>query len=364
MSVQRKMIQGSVRKILIIKLRAIGDVVLSTAVIPNLKKAFRSAAIHFAVEPAGKEVIARNESIDQVIVLPAKKTKQLSLIKRTIESIRFVQNLRKEKYDLVFDLFGNPRSAFLTWMTGAKYRVGFDFRGRKYAYNIRVKPRGDRVHEVDFNLDALRKLNIPIVHRFPQFPIPAEAEEKIDRWIDALQIREPFLIGMHPWGSWKAKRWGLDHFAELADQLSEAYHATVILLWGPGEQHHAEKVCSLARTFPVLAPEMSLKELGALLSRCDLVIANDSGPMHISAAVGTKTIGIFGPTSWRLQGPFGPGNDVAYKKGLTCLGCNRLTCDELICMKTLSVDDVMKVVQKVVPMKTYSGFKQHELRQA
>ena len=361
---KRKTIQGPVQKILIIKLRAIGDVVLSTAVIPNLKKIYQSAAIHFAVEPAGKEVITGNESIDRVVVLPAKKTKQSFSLKRMIESIRFVQNLRKEKYDLVFDLFGNPRSAFLTWMTGAKYRVGFDFRGRKYAYNIRVQPRGDRVHEVDFNLDALRELNIPIVHRFPQFPVPVEAEEKINRWIATQQIRESFLIGIHPWGSWEAKRWGLTHFAELADRLSEAYRATVIVLWGPGEQHHAKKVCSLARTSPALAPETTLKELGALLSRCDLVIANDSGPMHISAAVGTKTIGIFGPTSWRLQGPFGPRNDVAYKKGLTCLGCNRLTCDELICMKTLSVDDVMEVVQRVVSMKTYSGSKQHELRQA
>ena len=358
------MIQDPVRKILIIKLRAIGDVVLSTAVIPNLKKAFKSAAIHFAVEPAGKEVIAGNEDIDRVIVLPAKKAKKSSGIKRMIDSIRFVQNLRKEKYDLVFDLFGNPRSAFLTWITGAKYRVGFNFRGRKCAYNIRVRPRGDCVHEVDFNLDALRELNIPVVDRFPNFHVYEKAEEKINQWLHIQQIQEQFLVGIHPWGSWEAKRWGLDHFAELADRLSETYNASVIVLWGPGEQRHARKVCSLARTSPILAPEMSLQELGALLSRCDLVIANDSGPMHISAAVGTKTIGIYGPTSWKFQGPFGPGNGVAYKKGLTCLGCNRLTCDEMVCMKTLSVDDVMQVVHKVISMKNYSGSKQHELRQA
>ncbi len=361
---KRKMIQDPVQKILIVKLRAIGDVVLSTAVIPNLKKAFQSAVIHFAVEPAGEEVIKGNEDIDRVIVLPSKKTEKSSRVSRMFESIRFVKNLRKEKYDLVFDLFGNPRSAFLTWVTGAKYRVGFNFRGRKYAYNIRVRPRGDRVHEVDFNLDALRELNIPIIDRLPYFPIPEKAEEKINRWMDGRRIRRQFLAGIHPWGSWEAKRWGLNHFAELADRLSETYSANVIVLWGPGEQQHAKKVCSLARTAPILAPEMSLKELGALLARCDLVIANDSGPMHISAAVGTKTIGIYGPTSWKFQGPFGAGNAVAYKQGLTCLGCNRLTCDEMVCMKTLTVDDVMQVVQKVVSIKTFSGSKQHEFRQA
>jgi ADP-heptose:LPS heptosyltransferase len=355
---------NSIRKILIIKPRAIGDVVLSTVVIPNIRNAFQSSMIHFAVEPAARDVITGNKDVDQVIVMLSRQMGKPSRIKRMIESMLFLRDLQKEKYDLVFDLFGNPRSAILTWLSRAKYRVGYDFRGRKYAYNIRVRPRGDRVHEVDFNLDAVRELNIPVVDRCPYFPIPGKAIERMDRWLHGHRLENTFLVGIHPYGSWEAKRWGPDRFAALADRLFDTYRASVLIFWGPGEKEYAQKVCSLARTSPILTPQMSLKELGALLFRCDLVVANDSGPMHISAAVGTRTLGIFGPTSWKLQGPFGSQNHVVYKKGLACLGCNRLTCDERVCMKTLSVDDVMWVIEEMNPCQTYSGSKQHEIRQA
>jgi len=337
-----------VRKILVIKLRAIGDVVLSSALLPGLREFYGDAKIHFMVESQGKEVLENNPYVDQIVVLPLKEWKKLSGVKAWLSGLRFLRMVRKEKYDVVFDLFGNPRSAFITWITGAPLRVGFSFCGRKYAYNKRIVPRGGEVHEVEFNLDALRALNIPVIKAFPLFPIPKKDKDFIDRWIKENGLEKSFLVGLNPWGSWQAKRWGLEKFAALTDKLVETYQAKVVVLWGPGEREHAEKIKALAHHPVFIAPETSLKELGALLSRCQLVVANDSGPMHISAAVGTKTIGIFGPTRWQLQGPYGRGHGVAYKKGLACLGCNRLSCEKMTCMKDLSVDEVMEVVEQVV----------------
>jgi len=354
---------ADIRKILVIKLRAIGDVVLSTAVLPSLKKFYRDAKIHFMVESSGKEVLENNPYLDRIVVLPLKEWGKLSAVKAWLSGFRFLKTIRKEKYDLVFDLFGNPRSAFITWITGAPLRVGFSFRGRKYAYNKRVMPRGGEVHEVEFNLDALRALNVPIVDFSPIFPLLKQEIDFIDKWIKENGLEKSFLVGLNPWGSWQAKRWGLEKFAALADKLVETYQAKVVVLWGPGEYRHAEKVKALAHYPVLIAPQTSLKQLGALLFRCQLVVANDSGPMHISAAVGTKTVGIFGPTQWQLQGPYGRGHGVAYKKGLTCLGCNRLSCEKMTCMKDLSVDEVMEVIKQVVGKDFSQKRKQLVLRE-
>jgi heptosyltransferase-3 len=323
-------------RILVIKLRAIGDVVLSTAVLPNLKAACPEAEIHFLTEKASAPVIENNPHVDRVWILPS-QDKSLSRMKHTLS---FLHRIRKQKYDLVFDLFGNPRSAFITWVSGSPVRVGYRFRGRVLAYNRRVDPRGDRVHEVDFNLDALRAQGIPILSSKPEFYFGPEDARRIDTWIKQEFASSDFLVAIHPWGSWEAKRWPPARFAELATRLIRSLNARVIVLWGPGEREHAEEVRSLSEETLTLAPPTTLGELGALLSRCGLVVANDSGPMHIAAAAGVPTAGLFGPTNPDLQGPYGPNGLAVYRKELSCIGCNRLQCPDGSCMNDLTVDQV------------------------
>jgi lipopolysaccharide heptosyltransferase II len=344
-----------ISRILVIKLRAIGDVVLSTAVLPNLRNAYPNAKIHFLTEKSCRPVLEDNPYVDRVLTLPADPwTRPVTRASWTAFA-GFMKNFRKPLYDMVLDLFGNPRSAWLTRFSGAPIRVGYRFRGREYAYNTKVLPRGDRVHEVEFNLDALRALGIPVVDSRPFFAFSKKNADRIDSWLRDAGFNGRSLIALHSWGSWPAKRWGGDRFAALADRLVQMYHALVVLPWGPGEKIHAEAVQRSAREKTVLAPDLSLKELGALFSRCRLVVANDSGPMHIAAAVGTPTIGIFGPTSWRLQGPYGSGNAAVFKSGLKCLGCNKLECSDLKCMETLGVGDVLKAVENVLGRKRPSG---------
>jgi len=335
-------------RILVIKLRAIGDVVLATAVLPNLRRVFPRAEIHFMTEKPSLGVVRDNPFVDRILSVPPDPFAKPFRLSSWKTFARFIKGFRNAHYDLVLDLFGNPRSAWLTWFSGAPVRAGFDFRGRKFAYNKRITPRGNRVHEVEFNLDAVRAMGIPVVQRKPFFPFTKKDEAVIDRWIEKNGLRGQFRIALHSWGSWQAKRWGLEHFAGLADRLVRKYQARVILLWGPGEKGQSQRIQQMSGEKTTLAPRMTLKQLGALLSKCRLVVANDSGPMHIAAAVGTPTVGIFGPTSWKLQGPYGKHSMAVYKKDVACLGCNRLTCEELTCMTTLEIDEVMKAVEKVM----------------
>jgi len=338
-------------KILIIKLRAIGDVVLSTAVIPNLRRAYPHSQIDFLTERPCAGAVLGLPDIHEVFILDRRRIQSLPWRRAAAAHFHFLRRLRQAHYDLVFDLFGNPRSALLTLVSGARRRVGYDFRLRKWAYTVVAENRGDRVHEVDFNLDALTAAGIPVIDRRPCFPVGAEARRFAADFFGSMATEEHGpLVALNPAGGWWTKRWPLQKFAALGDRLAEAFGARILVLWGPGEHQDARHVASRMAQRPILPPATSLKQLAALLERCDLVVSNDSGPMHIAAAVGTPTVGIFGPTVPALQGPFGRGHAVVTKKGLPCLGCNGLTCriGSHDCMQKLSVDEVFEVAVSVL----------------
>ena len=333
-------------KILIIKLRAIGDVVLSTIVISNLRKAFPDAQIDFLTESPAKDAIVGNPDLNEVIIFERTRIQKLNVWLGLRENIRFIESIRRNRYDIVFDFFGNPRSALFTLLSGAKKRVGYDWRGRRLAYNIVVTSRAAEVHEAEFHLDALAALDIPIVDRNLTFPITACAKNFADDFFAEQHLQNSLVIGLNSSGGWPAKKWPLSYFAQLADRMVQKLSAKVLLLWGPGELDEVKWVHHLMTTEAIIIPETDLKQLGALLQKCSLIVSNDSGPMHIAAAVGTPTVGIFGPTHPETQGPYGAKHEVAVKKGLRCLGCDRLNCETDECMRNLSVDEVWEVVTK------------------
>ena len=325
--------RAGVRSILVIKLRAIGDILLSTVVTKNLRDAFPDARIMYLVEPPGVDVLRGNPFVDGTVVFD----------RRTMSGAALIAAVRHGGFDLVIDLFGNPRTALVTRLSGARYRVGYRFRGRSYAYNIVVEPRGDRVHNTRFNLDALEALGIAITDSNIYFQWAGEDESRVRRFLDEAGLSDHTLVGLNTGGGWYTKRWGLERFAALGDMLAARYGVRIVLLWGPGQREDVETVQGLMHHTPFIPPETSLSQLGALLRQLTLVVSNDSGPMHIAAAVGTPVLGIYGPTNPALQGPYGDRHVVVRREGLDCLGCNRTQCPiGHPCMLTLEVDTVMQ----------------------
>lgn len=331
--------RSAVHKILVIKLRAVGDVLLSTIVTKNLRLAFPAAQIDYLTEPPSFEILNGNPFLANIHLHDREK----------LTGVRLIRFIRRQSYDLVIDLFCNPRTALVTRLSGARYRVGYEFRNRSYGYNIRAVPRGDRVHNTQFNLDALEAAGIAIQDRSIYFGFSNEDARYVDTFLSTLRANQRLLIGVNTGGGWYTKRWGLDRFAQLADRLVEEYGATIVLPWGPGQLPEVEKIRSLMKREAVIPPQTTLKQLGALLQRCSCVISNDSGPMHIAAAVGTPVLGIYGPTSPLLQGPFGEKHLIVSKTGLDCLGCNLTKCPiGHPCMLELSVDSVMEGVRQLL----------------
>jgi lipopolysaccharide heptosyltransferase II len=327
------------RKILVIKLRAIGDVILATPVLENLRNAFPQAQIDFLTEKMCVPIVAGHPALNEILVLDRKQPKA---------SWELIRQVRQRRYDVVFDLFGNPRSALLTWLSGAPMRVGFHFRVRKYAYNLQVEPRGDRVHEVEFNLDALRALQIPIVTRKLLVALDSASEKFAAQFWQKNDLENRPVLGLNASGGWYTKRWPLEYFAQLGDRLQRELNVMILLLWGPGEYEDAKSISQLMRESSLIAPATNLKQSAALLSRLTLLVSNDSGPLHLAAAMGTRIVGIYGPTRPDLQGPWGQGYEIVVKTGLPCLGCNGVTCKIVThdCMKELAVETVWQAVKK------------------
>jgi ADP-heptose:LPS heptosyltransferase len=246
-------------------------------------------------------------------------------------------------------LFSNPRSAIIAGLSGARFRVGYPFRWRRYAYNILVPPRGGEVHNVEFNLDALRRLGIPVHHFRPLFPLNDEATQFASKWIGESHRDGKLIVGMNPSGGWYTKRWGLDHYARLGDLIVEKYHASIVLLWGPGEEEDVLSIQRKMKSSSQIIPRTSLTELGAIIRHCAYVVSNDSGPMHIAASLDVPTLGIFGPTNPSLQGPYGKIHRWIRNEEIECLACNLTSCPiGNICMTQLETARVMEAFDGLV----------------
>jgi ADP-heptose:LPS heptosyltransferase len=328
-----------IKKILVIKLRAIGDVLLSTPVLKNLRHNFKDAEIDFLTEPPSREIIEGNPFVDNLIIFD-----------RRDKSLSSFLNLRRKKYDLVIDLFCNPRSALMTFTSGARYRVGYAFKGRSYAYNIKLKPRKEVHHNVEFNLDALRSLGLEIVDQNPYLPIDDSAEKFAEKFFDEHNLDNKLTVALIPVGTWETKRWELKKFAELGDIIAKNFNAEILIIWGNEKEfEEAMTISSFMNAKPIIPPRTSLKQLSAILKRCSFAIANDSGPMHISAVVGTPTLGIFGPTNPYAQGPFGEKHLWVRNEEIDCLGCNLTKCPiGNKCMTELKVVTVYSAFLKLV----------------
>lgn len=328
-----------IRRILVIKLRAIGDVLLSTIVLRNLRLAFPKASIDFLTESPSKDIVSGNADVNDVILHTRQKLSGLSLI----------QHVRSKDYDLVIDLFGNPRTALITRLSGALYRVGYRFRGRAYAYNVVVPPRGGSVHNTQFNLDSLEALGVAIQDRNIYFPVAPEDDAYVDGFLRERRTNQRPLIAFGTGGGWYTKRWPLDRFAELGDRIMVKHNVHVVLIWGPGEYEGVRQVKTLMKQEGMIPPSTTLPQLGALLRRCSCMVTNDSGPMHIAAAVGTPVLGIYGPTNPALQGPYGDKHITIRREGLECLGCNLTICPiGHPCMLDLSVDAVIQAFEQLL----------------
>ena len=326
-----------INKILLIKPRGIGDIIHSTIVLENLREYFPAAIIHYLTEEFAKRAVENNPFVKKVLTFEKKDF-----------VLKVVKKIRKEKYDLIFDFWSNPKTAQMTFLSGAKYRVGFDHRGRRYAYNMKTKSNDPNLHAAENHLVLLEYLGIPIISKKILFYL-SDTEIKFAKRFIKQNVQSESIIGILPSGGWESKRCEPEKWIEICKAINGKFKVKFLILWGPGDEDDVEKIRLGLNEFAIKIPKTTVGELSGLINECDLVIANDSGPMHISAALGIPTLGIFGPTNPVAHRPYSVNSDYVIKKDLHCIICNKLTCPyDHECMKELPVDEVIQKVEKLI----------------
>ncbi|MFO7445249.1 MAG: glycosyltransferase family 9 protein [Ignavibacteriaceae bacterium] len=326
-----------IRKILCIKPRGIGDIVLSTIILDNLTNYFPSAKIDYLTETFAAPSVENNPLVNKVLTM-----------EKTELPLWVALRIRKERYDMVLDLWSNPRSAQITFLSGIKYRVGYGYRGRKYAYNIRATSEKGTGHSAEHNLEILKPIGVPVISKKVYYYVN-EADNLFGSEFRKNNFGEnDVVIGIIPAGGWPSKRCDAVKWVEICRAINEKYGTKFLILWGPGDEEDSIYIEQHLPDMAVLAPETKLPTMAGMINNCDIIIANDSGPMHIAAALGKPTLGIFGPTNPKNHGPYSPVSDYVYKEDLFCIICNKLECPfHHECMLELPVEKVLEKIENI-----------------
>lgn len=310
------------KRILLIRLKAVGDVLLCTPLIRTLRKKYPDAQIDFAADAVPALLLRNNPRVNEILV-PPKKGSSFSL------QFGFIRQVRRNRYDLVLDLFGNPRSAWMTFFSGAPFRVGYAYRVRRWAFNYAVPlPKKIRRYQVEVNLDLLRSVGIPGDGLETELYLSETEKEWGRRTIRDLGGEGPaeLKIGLNPTGTWSAKRWLVPHWRELIALWNDRWKIKPLLLWGPGDEALVEEVTRGLEGKIRTAPPTDLRQLASLISGLDLLIGNDGAPQHLAQALGTKSLTLFGPT-WGLS--WTKPSDARHQVLQHFLDCG--PCDQTLC---------------------------------
>jgi len=302
----------------LVKLSSLGDVVHALPVAATLRARLPQARITWIVERREGAVLAGHPGLERVITVDTRRWRRSRTPGELVESARGIlavrRQLRAARFDVALDLQGLIKSGLLVGLTRAPLRIGFDAgwcreRLSVLATNRRVTPPAHAPHVVDQYLSLVDALGID--GRVLEFRLPSDpaAEARMDEFFAAAGLKpRNRVVVLNPGAGRAEKRWPIERFRALAGALSAGGGSRVIVVWGPGEEAAAEAIAAVGGPHVLLAPPTDLLALIALLRRAGVVVAADTGPLHLAAALGTPCVGLYGPTRAERNGPYGAGH--------------------------------------------------------
>jgi heptosyltransferase I len=310
------------RAIALVKLSSLGDVIHALPVAEALTAAFPRARLAWLVERREAALLRDHPALDEVIDVDtrawrsARTPRELLDVARTIRGLR--RRLRAAAFDVAIDLQGLVKSGAVARATGAPLRIGFAAGWSRERLNTlfttrRVTPPPQARHVVDQYLALLSPLGVSVPPGRARFRLPtrAAAESRIDDFFVGVGLKPRHrLVVLNPGAGRGNKRWPVSRFRALAERLCHEEGAQVLVLWGPREGEAARAIAEIRPPRPALAPPTDLDELASVARRASVMVAGDTGPLHLAAAVGTPCVGLYGPTSPSRNGPYGAGHRV------------------------------------------------------
>jgi ADP-heptose:LPS heptosyltransferase len=336
----------TIRRICLSRMKFIGDVVLTTPIIHAVRDKFPDAYIAYLGDAKAVSLLEHNPYLDEIIPYDFSKPD-------IIEQPRVMFKLRQRKFDLFVDLFSNPRSAILARASGAPIRIGKEVRGRGKLYTHRIPDFGSLKPAIDFHYQYVKPLGVEKTHTKTEIFLTDDEKREARIFLKHQDVDiAKKIVAIHPGATWPNKMWLKERFADLIDLLRAKLGVEIILSTGPADMEMIDAIVKQSTGNVHALPLLPVRQLAAILSHCSVFVSNDCGPMHIGVAVGTKTIGIFGPEPVEVWFSYyeEDGHKSLFKK-IECSPCRTTSCFRegehfMECMKLISVDEVFEEVKK------------------
>ncbi|HAV42829.1 TPA: hypothetical protein DCX15_02270 [bacterium] len=357
-------------KVLIISTHDIADVLTATPAIIGLREKYPFSYLAFLVNDRCAQVVTNNPRLDDVFIIKTTQyqdellqgVREVGDVFREIEEL--VSNLQRIEFDLVINFSIWNTAGIITYLIKPQAFKGFmideywqysfsDDWWREYLYILLTQPY--QLHKTGLSVvdRHLRLANIELTEKRLEIYIGEEEREFARRFFRSHQIKEmDVVIGLNPGSDWYTKKWPKERYAKIGTQLSQKYNAGIIVFGGPGDIRLVDEICKLIGLRSInMADKTTLKELAALIQRCNLFVTNDTGPMQVAAAVNVPIIGIYGPTSSVNRPPYGAKRKILLQAEVECGPCFKRyvkDCKEKTCMYTISVERVLKAAEEIL----------------
>jgi lipopolysaccharide heptosyltransferase II len=350
-------------RILLVRLRLIGDVVFTTPLIRALRRYRPDAHLAYIVEPAAAPVLHGNPHLNDLIVVPKR-----SGIQRLLDDVALGRRLQRERFDIAIDLHGGPRAAWLTWASGAPMRIGYTIKGRSWMYTHTVGRSPDLAprHSVVNQWDLLAPLGIEACDpaRDPVEMIEdTRAAARVERRLEDAGVRAGTpLVVIQMNADNPFRRWPEESFSKVVIALAQGDpNRRIVLTSGPPDREKARRISDAARMrLPspesVLAVEgWDLNELQALIARASVYIGGDSGPLHVASTTRTPVVALLGPTLPERSRPWRDSRlltEIVDAGPLPCRPCDQRHCapGDFRCLTGISPERVLAAVEGVLRM--------------
>ncbi|MBN1165266.1 MAG: glycosyltransferase family 9 protein [Candidatus Krumholzibacteriota bacterium] len=329
-------------RILVTRLRFLGDVIISTPVLSALRKRYPEAGIFYLVEREYSPVLQGNPHLQGI----------LELDRGPASFVKMVGRIRKLKFVAALDLFYNPRSANLLFLSGIPVRAGGSRKWRRRLYTDIYHVPPSLKSAVEHHLYSLRLFDCPPAEALPRVYLDREESENgrelIKRTIRDRGEGRP-VIALFPGGTWQAKRWPTESFSRLSVMLRDRFDARVLVITGPGEDALVNQVIPPGERDIYALPVLPLRVVASILNNVQAVIANDGGIMHLAVSLRIPTIAIFGPTEPEIWFPYEKGGPFrVLTRNEKCAPCHLHYCEDRGCLAKIQPESVIKILREVM----------------
>lgn len=354
----RKKNTSPLRSILIIELWGIGDLVMMSSVLKPLREHYPQAHISLLAKDTARELFAHSPYADDFIIFNFPWTrlrKKYAFWKWNWPGLLgTINKLRQKKFDLVIDARGDIRNNLLSFLINGKRRIGYSCTGGGYFLTDTLLPEGKNRHRVDTWLGLLSHLGIGADKYSPSLYITQEEEKTARNFLIKQGIKNgELLVGIHPGAKIKSRCWPLGNFAAVAEHIRNTLGVKIVVFIEP--DGYGEEI-PIGGEF--IKAKITLREMVCLVKLIDLLVCNDSGAMHIAAAVDTKTLSIFGPGDYKRIGPYGTGHTIIVDNEVDCRPCfDSCKHNKALCLNKISVDMVVNAANSILtkPQRGHSN---------